>query len=318
MNNLKDWLPISVYQRENRTFVDWCFMGNARFTEPFFDITIQRRLQIPFNILFRHQTPFELLGELHEKNSQITPNGFIFHLSRCGSTLVSQMLAALPQNIVISEAPPIDEVLRLNAASEEEKIVWLKWIIGALGQKRNDAEKHYFIKFDCWHTSDLALIKRAFPEVPWIFLYRNPLEIIVSQMRQRGLHTIPDRVANLPENISLQKALEMLPEEFCARRLKSICESALQFAETKNAKLVNYTQLFDALDPIILKHFRVEYSAEDLEKMRFVTQFNSKVPQMFFTPDTETKRLEATDAALRAAELVNPLYKKLEQIRLSK
>ena len=35
----------------------------------------------------------------------IDPTGFIFHLARCGSTLVSQMLAALPEHIVLSEAP---------------------------------------------------------------------------------------------------------------------------------------------------------------------------------------------------------------------
>ena len=40
-------------------------------------------------------------------------------MSRCGSTLVSQMLAALPQNIVISEAAPIDAVVQLNRAQPD-------------------------------------------------------------------------------------------------------------------------------------------------------------------------------------------------------
>ena len=31
---------------------------------------------------------------------------FVFHVSRCGSTLVSQMLAAVPQHLVLSE--PVD------------------------------------------------------------------------------------------------------------------------------------------------------------------------------------------------------------------
>jgi hypothetical protein len=36
------------------------------------------------------------------------PDGFVFHMSRCGSTLVAQMLAVVPDHVVVSEAEPLD------------------------------------------------------------------------------------------------------------------------------------------------------------------------------------------------------------------
>src|SRR2546430_2644461 len=125
----------------------------------------------------------------------VRPSGFIFHMSRCGSTLLTQMLAALAHNIVISEASPIDAVVRAPhvrpALSDDQHALWLRWMIGALGQPRSGNERHYFIKLDCWHTLALPLFRRAFPDVPWGFLYRDPVEVLVSQLRMPGPQIIP-------------------------------------------------------------------------------------------------------------------------------
>ncbi len=322
LENLRDWTPARVYWRENRVFVDWCYLGKNRFTEPFFDQTIERCFRDPFSLLFRHQTPIEVLGELNAsaQRETLAPDGFIFHLSRCGSTLVSQMLASTGRNIVLSEPPPVDSVLRANfrnpEITDERRIEWLQWIIGALGRKRNDEEKHYFIKFDSWSTLDLALIERAFPAVPWIFLYRNPVEVIASHMKQRGAQMIPGVVEQILPGLNLTDVLQMSPEEYCARVLARICEAALESLPNRNALLVNYTQLPEAVTSIVTSHFRAAYAPEDIEKMETAARFNAKTPQMNFVPDSETKKKQASEAAHRAAEKwVNPLYEKLENTR---
>ena len=50
-------------------------------------------------------------------------DGLVFHLSRCGSTLIAQMLAALPWTVVASEPSVIDSAIRhlpsLSDASEQ-------------------------------------------------------------------------------------------------------------------------------------------------------------------------------------------------------
>ena len=70
--------------------------------------------RLPFNLLFPRRTPVEVLTRWREERPGLAPTGFVFHLSRCGSTLVSQMLAALPQNVVLSEAGPINDALRAH------------------------------------------------------------------------------------------------------------------------------------------------------------------------------------------------------------
>ena len=318
--NLRDWMPVCFYLQETGSFLDWCYMEKKRFTEPFFYATIEGRFREPFNLLFRHETPIEVLGELNAVSDVLEPSGFIFHMSRCGSTLISQMLAALSQNIVISEAPPINSILRANLKnpeiSDERRIRWLQWIIGVFGRKRNADEKHYFIKFDSWNTFDLALIERAFPGVPWIFLYRNPVEVIASHMKLRGAQMIPGVVGQVLPGLDSSEVLQMPPEEYCARILARICESALECLPNRNALLVNYTQLPEAVTSAILKHFRADYTPEDLEQMKNVAQFNAKTPQMNFVPDSETKKKQASEAAHAAAEKwVNPLYEKLEKVK---
>jgi hypothetical protein len=39
--------------------------------------------------------------------SVIPPTGFVFHESRCGSTLVANILGADPQNLVFAESQPV-------------------------------------------------------------------------------------------------------------------------------------------------------------------------------------------------------------------
>ena len=316
--DLIDWAPIRFYWRGSDAFVDWCYMGNDRFTDPFFFDTIQHRLALPFNLLFRHQTPIEFLGELHTAGPVIAPTGFVFHMSRCGSTLVSQMLASLPSSIVISEAPPVDSVIdtRRSSSADSQRPEWLRWMIGALGRRRYPAERDLFIKFDSWNMLDLDFIRSVFPEVPWIFLYRNPVEVIVSHVRQRGSQTIPGAMEKLLPDLSLIAALQMPPEEYCARVLAKVCEAALEHAQDEKALLINYEQLPDAVSGSIAKHFGLSFAPEELDQMNRAARFDAKTPQMMFEPDSARKRTEASDAAVRAAaEWVDPLYKQLESIR---
>ena len=56
-------------------------------------------------------------------------------MSRCGSTLVSQMLAASAANLVVAEAPPIDQVIRLGGGPDQTA-ERLRAIVAAIAQPR--------------------------------------------------------------------------------------------------------------------------------------------------------------------------------------
>ena len=172
-------------------------------------------------------------------------------MSRCGSTLASQMLSALPGSVVISEAGPIDSVLRAQfrdpSVSAATRIEWLRWVVSALGQRRSGNETHLFIKFDSWSALELPLIRQAFPGVPWVFLYSNPVEVLVSQLRKRGAHMVPGTMEPALFGMNLAEAFEMQPEQYCARVLALTCEAALQHHQSCAGLMINYEQLPDAL-----------------------------------------------------------------------
>jgi len=321
-HHLSGWIPIRIYWKERRPLVDWCWVGTRRFSEPFFDHTIEACQRLPFSNLFRPQTPIEMLRERHAIQPGLEPEGFIFHMSRCGSTLVSQILAALPRNVVISEAGSIDWVLRARfrepSLTDEERADWLRWIVSALGQRRAGDEENLFIKFDSWSVMDFPLIRRAYPAVPWIFLYRNPVEVLVSQLGQRGAHMVPGAIDPELFGMKLDEVFQMPPEEYCARVLARICEAALQHHQSSTGMMINYDQLPEAVWTGVADFFGVEVSDADMETFRLVARVDAKNPGLGFETDSQAKRNKASETArVTAARWLAPLYEQLETARLS-
>ncbi len=98
-------------------------------------------------------------------------------------------------------------------------------MVAAFGRKRSGRERHYVVKLDCWHTLALPLFRRAFPDVPWVFLYRDPVEVLVSQMRQRGMQMVPQYLP--PGFYGIADTDATMDEDYCARVLGVICRAAL-------------------------------------------------------------------------------------------
>lgn len=314
---LRGWMPIRLYWQQSRPLLDWCYMGTRRFTEPFFEQTLDECLRHPFNLLFRHQTPIEVLAELQEVEPGLHPTGFIFHMSRCGSTLVSQMLAALPQNIVISEAGTIDSVLRASFlhpnVTDEQQIAWLRWIVSALARRHDDVGANYlFIKFDSWHTLSMPLILRAFPGVPWIFVCRDPAEVIVSHLRHPSGRMLSGMAETHLLGLDMATIAGMPLEEYCALVLARICETALRHQTKSAGTIIDYRQLPEAVCSLLPDVFRVTYSESDLELMRRTSQLNAKAPAARFADDTAAKKRETTDAVRQSVDKwVGSLYEQL-------
>jgi gluconate kinase len=318
VQQLDGWIPIRLYWQEAGPVVDWCFFGDQRFVDPFFSQTVEVALRGPCNLLFRHQTPIDALDEWGQSRPGLSPDGFIFHMSRSGSTLVAQTLAALSTNLVISEAAVIDSAvrsyLRSAGTSEERRIEWLRSIINALGQPRAN-EKHYIIKFDAWNTLDLPLIRRAFPRVPWVFVYRDPMEVMVSQFDQRGAHTIPGVLPPGLFGMDLQSAVSMPPEEYCARVLATICNAALQF-HREGGQLINYSELPEIVWNRMLEFFGIDCSESELDALRVAARRDAKSPLAIFQSDAERKRQRASEAVRAAADKwLYPVYEQLEAAR---
>jgi hypothetical protein len=314
------WIPLRVFWQGSRPMVDWGYLGTRRLTDPFFGQTIDACVRHPADLLFRHQTPLDELGEVAPTQASVPIKGFIFHMSRCGSTLISQMLAAEPANIVLSEAAPIDDILRAQYRLPDlpgpQRIAWLQAMVKVLAWQRQATEQHAFIKFDCWHVMFLPLIQRAFPEVPWIFLYREPLEVLVSQAGHMGGQMVPGVLEPGLFGWDAATLSQMHFSEYGARVLARICETALQQTQNGRGRLVNYRQLPEAIWPELLAYWKVDFTPGQHDRMRAAARLNAKNPVLPFEPDSEAKRNSAPpELRALARQWLDGVYQQLEARR---
>lgn len=311
------WLPFRFALESGA--LDWCHFAGLPLTGSFYSDTLRIAQSRPFNRLFRYRMGFDaLLGDTPDDS--LLPDGFIFHMSRCGSTLVSQMLAAAPANIVVSEAEPLDAILQLPffyGIAPEHHVAAVRAMLLALGRNRSGSSRRFFVKVDSWHALFLPLFRQAFPDTPWIFLYRDPVEVLVSQKRMRGQQAVPGVLP--PQLFGIAPDEQNLPDDdYAARILARTCEAALDNWDAEGGMLVNYHELPDALYTRILPHFGVTLEEGERALMDAASRRDAKATHMAFMPDSATKRDEADDAIRAAASTHFPtVFARLEAIRAS-
>ena len=238
------WLPFSLRHDGARLVVDWCKLADAGLAEPFFDQSIQQRLRDNPQALLT--TTVETLTDLNSQRAVRKPAGFIFHVSRCGSTLIAQMLSAIRQCAVFSEPAILETLLRGTyqpAKVTREPQQWLlQAIMQALVSHRTDCHGA-FIKFTARATLDYPRITQAYPSVPYIFVYREPVEVLVSLVGSQAEHLPPGlETAGLLDD-EPQAIKRMRPADFWARVLARQYATALEMCRNTQPLLVNYHQL---------------------------------------------------------------------------
>lgn len=290
------WLPASVQETTHGSVVDWIHLAGARLTEPFFEDSLRRARGLPFNQLIRRRTPVAVLANTDDGQRR-APDGLVFHMSRCGSTLVARMLAAVEANVVVSEAPPLDSIVQLIRSDfglgSFSQVQLLRGMISALGREPLGRDGRYVVKLDSWHALALPLFRAAFPDTPWIFLYRDPVEVLVSHKRRRGMQTVPGALGDI---FGAPEGLEIYPDEYTAHVLAHICEAAIDHYALGGGIVVDYASLPEALEAVILPHFGIEPTPDERTAMANATRLDAKSPYFVFSDDRWQKQREATEA----------------------
>jgi hypothetical protein len=100
---------------------------------------------------------------------RIQPTGLIFHISRCGSTLLANALKKANQVLVVSEPRRVTETLLLRlpsgGADEPEKLV---------------------IKFTSINILAMRQMRTWWPDVPCVVVVRDPAEVMVAYEKGGG------------------------------------------------------------------------------------------------------------------------------------
>ncbi|HTQ99387.1 MAG TPA: aspartyl/asparaginyl beta-hydroxylase domain-containing protein, partial [Candidatus Acidoferrum sp.] len=182
--NPAQWLPVALDVAAGTLW--WRHRGERRLTAPFFIDNFVAQSTADRLVC---ETP---LSALDTVGRHAAPALFIFHVSRCGSTLLTQMLAELKEWIAIPEAPVLDAFFRYAdlAGDEQQRRQLFGQLLAAFGQCLND-ECHLAVKFDSWHLPWLGWVRRQFPQVPVVLLYRDPLQVLASHAREPGSQLIP-------------------------------------------------------------------------------------------------------------------------------
>lgn len=304
------WTPIKVATNGGGPYVDWCWTDGVRFDDPFFTQTIERGLRDPFRLLFQRRT---WLNEIEAEAEARPPTGLVFHLSRSGSTLVSRMLQTLPDAWVLSEPGPVDSVLAIPGALAE-RAGRLRAIVSALGP--DTATGPYVLKLDAWAVLDFEVFEEAFPAVPWVFCYRHPGDVLVSQSLQGSYHMIPDTLPAWRLGEPLALPAQPTLDEYGAAMLARLLDRAMRAAErSSRGLLVHHDQLPGAVLDRIAPHFGIQVPASQVGAILETTLWDAKNPVLPYAGGPG-RRVDATPEQVDAVDrLAMASYMRLERTR---
>lgn len=303
------WRPVSMSAAPAGPLVDWhCFSGIATDT-PFFEEAIRRAGGRPFNRIFAWRMA---LGDMMRAPPEAAePAGFIFHLSRCGSTLVHRMLAASGLAVCVSEAAVFDQALQLchdSTLTDSVRCQVLRTMAACLA---NDGSgRPLVLKLDAWHILHWRLLHAAFPATPMVFLHRDPVEILVSQRRQPGMQAVPHAAMAVACGIADHDSLGL--DEYGARLLAAFCREAAVAVAAGAMIAIDYRDLPDAVLTAVLPRFGLAADASAQVRLHAEADRDAKYPHQIYARDAAAKQAEADDALRElVARVVGEAYRAL-------
>jgi hypothetical protein len=286
----ESYLPQRLIFSGSRPEVEWIATDGSDYHEPFFEETLRRLSRLPENAGgVRRRTSVDAL---EATSDAAAPAVFIFHVSRCGSTLVSRLLGALHETVTVSEPPVLDDILRAHgripSATDADRIAWLKGAVGALCRP-NGTTRRGVVKLDAWHLFELPLVRAAFPDVPFVFVYRQPIEVLVSLMRVPSMAMIRGTVTHKQMRMSVEQRDMLGPVDLAAAILGAYYREAHTHAE--QLLPLAYDELPDILWRGMLG---ATLSDDDVATLKAVAARDAKTPTRPFAADGDAKRRAAT------------------------
>jgi hypothetical protein len=314
-NPLNNWYPVKLYQEADELKCQWKYFKGIEFTDPFFNDTILRAgsLEINYN-QYKPISDLSILTEWADNMNAVEPTLFIFHVSRCGSTLLTQSLGLNDQHIVLSEVPFIDDILKQLTIDEwlintEYKAI-LKAAINLYGRRFKVEQEKLFIKTDSWHLYYLPLFRLLYPSTPVLLLFRIPEEVLHSQQKKRGMHAVPGLIANNVLKITNNISGIVNFDRHLVTVLESYFKSMIKIAQNdKLSCLVNYNEGIEQIIIQIAELIGADFDQNYRNLINERSRYNAKFPDQPF--EQETPEEEPSNALNKALGL----YIKLEKIR---
>lgn len=289
------WLPRSYRVRSQR--LAWCLPDGAP-AEPFHDEYLSRCWQnTTLNQLIAPRTSLKALAMCAQRVPRAQPAGFIFHLSRCGSTLLSGCLSELDEAVVFSESPVLTEVLVDPALSPHDKRAHVQCLIdlkAALFPGRR-----VVVKWNAWDIFHAQLLRGEYPAVPAVGLVRDPVEILASHHAQAGRHMSGDpSLATVAPVFQMSAAASVLEHRIGV--LHGLMEAMHALAATHGMPCIDYRQLNSGTVQQVAAMFALRCDTQGQRRIALRMQRNAKLPALRFEPDGARKAAVFDAAQFRA------------------
>ena len=222
--------------------------------------------------------------------------GAIFHTYRCGSTLLCRQLSALPSAYAIAEPSFLSQLVlghRQKPSVLRDRILkalaLLSRGLGAQGQR-------IIVKWPGMLADHAACLVEALPEVPMMFLHRDPVEVLAS-IEQRPLGNAEGAPAAL--------GLAIPSEETTATTLAALVIAHLcrKVAQVPSIRHCDYKRL----DPVrVARHFGLDTGEAEQAAMALAGIWYSKAPpgSARFVDDSVAKRASASAGVRQTAERI--------------
>ncbi|RYU83251.1 sulfotransferase family protein [Hymenobacter persicinus] len=303
-------------QKANPLLCEWLTNTADTFTEPFFDQTLTRLRAAPVNQQpFKGAAHVDLLPEWAARGGPgRAPTAIIFHVSRCGSTLFSQLLALQPQHLVLSEVPFFDELLRLPLSCPAVTPAAAGRLFHAALQlyagSAPHIPEHVFVKADSWHLHFYEQLRQLYPTVPFVLLYRNPWEVLQSQQRRRSVQAVPGMLEPALFGFGPEQAAEYDLDRHMANVLHSYLKKMLTVVGSDpHSILLNYSEGAEAGLRKIVAATGIPFPDHYARQVAERAGFHAKYPGQAFQ---EADNQEESPAFLAPTMA---LYNQLEALR---
>ena len=296
------WLPVRFRFRAKGSSVIWVNFGAQELTEPFFNHQM-KRLQRK-----RRSTRKTTIPEFLHVASLLppaSPNGYICHVSRCGSTLLANAMKVGDRSTVLSEAHPLYQILnredfRGSGLEHEDMIEARRTLANALiALYAALFGKPVVVKGHTVDILQIAKLRVLWPKMPIVINIRHPAEVLASNLEKPGdwirsaLTAFGRSTLFGPSGPDFR---QMSIEEYGARGLKRFYEAA-HHDKDDTMRVVDYAEINAESVRSVARFFHLpDFAADDDGLLRVLTEY-SKNPRKTHTSDEQRKRRSLTSSA---------------------
>jgi hypothetical protein len=222
-----------------------------------------------------------------------------FHVGRCGSTLITQMLSESDRFFVLSEHPIINNILDPNFKESREKVsLLLKAAINSIVGCAPGSFKLCVFKLRSWNVLFLPKIIRELGACRWLFVHRNAGEVLASvkqsppgwlRARTGYLDFFAQRLI-----IDREKVREINEAEFITRLFGEFCRIAKE-NQSPQSFFLDYKSLPVTLFEFLNLRLGIEVEENEKRAMMRLTEIYAK--------DVSKKKKFEEDWAVKVASL---------------